>query len=122
MGAFATGALQSTQRPRSRQLPTRLLRTRRRGSAVATPLSASAPIGEIILYSISGTDAASFTINPQTGEISLAEGQSPDYEEPDAHYSLNVTATTQVTIGVTNVDEPGTGHNRQTRTPVRATR
>ena len=75
------------------------------GSAIDTPLNASAPNGSVS-YSLSGNDAANFNINPQTGEISLAAGISPDYETKRS-YSLTVTATTQVVIDVTNVDEPG---------------
>ena len=78
MGAVATGAFQSTE-AQEPPAPHPIAENSPAGSAVATPLSASASGGGV-LYSLSGADAASFTINPQTGEISLAEGSSPDYE------------------------------------------
>ena len=76
------------------------------GSAVGTPLNASAA-GATVSYALSGTDAASFSINPATGEVGLAPHVSPDLEAK-SKYSLNVTATADVTVRVLNVDEAGT--------------
>ena len=50
------------------------------GSAVGTPLNASAA-GATVSYALSGTDSTNFSINPETGEISIAQGISPDYEK-----------------------------------------
>ena len=76
------------------------------GTAVGTPLNASAT-GTTVSYALSGTDATSFTINPATGEVSLAPDVSPDFEAK-SQYSLTVTATADVIVQVLNVDEPGT--------------
>ena len=75
------------------------------GSAVGTPLNASAD-GTTVRYALTGPDAASFTINPATGEVSLATDVSPDFEAR-SEYSLTVTATADVTVRVLNVIEPG---------------
>ena len=77
------------------------------GSIVGTPLQAQAPAGSTVRYSLSGPDAGSFSINPDTGEISLAQGVSPDYESQPS-YRVTVTAAAYVTVQVLNVDEPGT--------------
>ena len=78
----------------------------RGGTSVGTPLQA-ATSGDPPTYSLSGPDAGSFTIDPATGEVSLAEDASPDFESKP-EYRLTVTAVSQVTIDVTNVNEPGT--------------
>ena len=76
------------------------------GTAVGTPLNASAT-GGTVSYALSGPDAANFTINPVTSEVSLAPDVSPDFEaKPE--YSLSVTASADITVQVLNVDEPGT--------------
>ena len=76
------------------------------GTAVGTPLNASAT-GGTVSYGLSGPDAANFTINPATGEVSLAQDVSPDFEAKP-QYSLTVTAIADLTVQVLNVDEPGT--------------
>ena len=76
------------------------------GTAVGTPLNASAT-GGTVSYALSRPDAANFTINPHTGEVSLAPDVSPDFESK-SEYSLTVTATADITVQVLNVDEPGT--------------
>ena len=75
------------------------------GSPVGTPMQATAA-GSTVRYALSGPDAASFTIDPNTGEISLAEGTSPDFEAR-AEYELTVTAGADVTVQVVNVNELG---------------
>ena len=55
------------------------------GSQVGTPLQAQAPAGSPVRYSLSGPDAGSFTIDPDTGEINLAQGVSPDFESQAAY-------------------------------------
>ncbi len=66
-----------------------------------------------ITYSLAGTDAASFTIDADTGQIALADGVVLDYETKNA-YSLQVvatdsqreTASKSVTIALRDVKEP----------------
>jgi len=62
-------------------------------------------------YSLSGTDASAFTINEQTGEVSLTA--NPDFEAQN-QYSFDVTATDAagnsssaktVTLNVTDLDD-----------------
>ena len=69
--------------------------------------------GDPVTYSLTGTDAASFTIDADTGQIALADGKVLDYETKDA-YSLQVvatdsqraTASKSVTIALRDVNEP----------------
>ena len=83
------------------------------GGSVGAPVEASGGTGTLT-YSLSGNDAASFTINTGTGQILLAEGASLDYESEKTTYRLVVTATGQpgetasvdVVLYVENVDEP----------------
>ena len=83
------------------------------GGSVGAPVIASGGTGTLT-YSLSGTDAASFTINTGTGQILLAQGASFDYESEKTTYRLVVTATGQpgetasadVVIYVENVNEP----------------
>ena len=77
------------------------------GSTAGSPLQAQAPAGSAVRYSLSGPDAGSFTMNPDTGEISLAQGVSPDFEGQPS-YRVTVTAAADLTVNVLNVDEPGT--------------
>jgi hypothetical protein len=77
-------------------------------TAIATDSSA-------ITYSISGTDASAFSINPTSGVVTF--NTAPDYETKNS-YSLSVTATdssnntqTQnVTVNITDVDESQTAY------------
>ena len=77
------------------------------GFIVGSPLQAQAPAGSAVRYSLAGPDAGSFTINPDTGEINLAQGVSPDFENQPS-YRVTVTATADLAVTVLNVDEPGT--------------
>ena len=73
--------------------------------------------GDALSYSLSGTDAALFTIDPNTGVVSFME--APDFEAPgdaggDNVYDIVVTASDgtnsndqTVAITVTNVNEVG---------------
>ena len=68
--------------------------------------------GDTLIYALGGTDAGSFYIDPETGQLKTLAAL--DYETK-ATYSVMVTATDPdsasdmitVTITVTNVDEPG---------------
>ena len=72
------------------------------GTSLGTPLETAAPA----TYSLSGADAALFNIDPDTGEITLAQGASPDFESR-TEYSVTVTASAALTVQVTNLDEAG---------------
>ena len=74
--------------------------------------------GDALTYGLSGTDAALFTIDPNTGVVSF--NNTPDFEAPgdnggDNVYDITVTASDganstdrTVAITVTDVDESGT--------------
>ena len=78
--------------------------------------SATDPESNPLSYSLSGTDAANFAINPSSGAISFTT--VPDYENPVDTDANNVYALTlevsdsthstsqALTITVTNIDEP----------------
>ena len=80
---------------------------------VGSPVAAEDEDGDTLAYSISGTDAASFDINVDTGQISVADGTALDYESTTS-YSVTVEATdpdgdsdsVDVAIMVNDVDEP----------------
>ena len=82
------------------------------GKAVGAAVTASGGTGSLT-YSLSGTDASSFTINTGTGQISVAQGTSIDYESGKTTYRVVVTATDEasqtasadVVISVDNVNE-----------------
>ena len=85
-------------------------------SSVYTAAATDADSGDILSYSISGTDSALFAIDPSSG--ALAFQQAPDFEAPsdsnqDNTYELNITASDgsnqgsqALTITVSNVNEP----------------
>ena len=83
--------------------------------SVGAPFSASDQDGDTFTYSFSGADAASFTFDPATGQISTKAGVTYDFETKPA-YSVTVTATDDgdpvasssipVTVNLTNVNEP----------------
>ena len=73
------------------------------GTSAGTPMTATVASGTVE-YALSGPDADNFTIDPNTGEVKLAAGTSVDYEQKDS-YSITVTATADVTVGVENVAE-----------------
>ncbi len=88
------------------------------GAAVTTTDTES----DTLTYSLSGTDASSFTIDSATGQIKVGSGTTLDYESSTTSYSVTVgvsdlkdsdgTADTVVddtitiTISVTDVNEP----------------
>ena len=79
---------------------------------IGDPVMGTDADGDTLTYTLVGTDAASFDINPATGQ--LMTKAALDYETK-ATYSVMVTATDPdsasdmiaVTITVTNVDEMG---------------
>ena len=83
------------------------------GANVGTPVTASDPDRDTLTYSVTGTDAGSFTINSGTGQITVGAGTTLDYETK-ASYMVTVGVTDgseddsiDVTITVTNVVELG---------------
>ena len=83
------------------------------GENIGSSVAANDPNGDALTYALGGTDAASFDIDSATGQLSTKAAL--DYETK-ASYSVTVTATDpddetatiEVTINVTNVDEMGT--------------
>ena len=85
------------------------------GEDIGNPVAASDANGDALTYALSGTDTASFAIDPDTGQLMTLA--SLNYETK-ATYSVTVTASDSgglsgsidVTITVTDVDdEMGTG-------------
>ena len=84
------------------------------GANVGARVTASDPDRDTLTYTLTGTDASSFTINSR-GQIMVGAGTTLDYETK-ASYSVRVTATdpdsesasASVTVMVINVDEDGT--------------
>ena len=84
------------------------------GANVGSAVRASDADGDRLTYSLTGTDAGSFTINGSTGQIMVGAGTTLDYETK-ASYMVTVAATDpdsdsdsiMVTIMVTNVNEMG---------------
>ena len=82
------------------------------GASVGAPVRATDADGDTLTYSLTGTDAASFTIN-STGQIMVGTGTMLDFEDKPS-YTVTVTATdgsasdtVSVTVTVSNVDEDG---------------
>ena len=108
------------------------------GTAVGAAVTADDPdTGDTLTYSLSGTDASSFTIDSGTGQISVAAGTALDYEaakntytvvvnasdgkDSDGNADTVVDATITVNISVTNVNEGPPPAVTFTLTEVRAT-
>ena len=101
--AITTAAAASgTPQPLSASLP----ENSPAGASLGTPMETTAPAGTVS-YSLSGTDADIFNINPESGEITLAQNAaSPDFETR-ASYSVTITAAANLAVSVENIDEPG---------------
>ncbi len=84
-------------------------------SAEGTDLGDPVTASNADSYALSGTDAASFSINEATGQIKVGTGTVLDFETEDS-YMVTVIATDaagsseslDVTISINNVEEPGT--------------
>ena len=84
------------------------------GEDIGNPVAANDANGDALTYALSGTDATSFDIDPDTGQLMTLA--TLDYETK-ASYAVTVTATDgdnasdsiDVDITVTDVDEAGTG-------------
>ena len=83
------------------------------GTAVGTPITATDPdAGDTLRYSLSGTGAGQFTVSA-AGQITVAAGANLDRETTPVYLltltvtdSGGLTATTQVSITIRNVNEP----------------
>ena len=88
------------------------------GVKVGTPVTAESPNGGPMTYTLSGEDAALFTIDASTGQISVRDGTELDYESDKRSYTLWVTATdtsgvsSTVTVVVQIADVELTGIGR----------
>lgn len=82
------------------------------GAAVGDPVAAEDANGDVLTYTLAGDDAASFSIDSATGQISVGANIALDFEAQSS-YSVSVTATDPeglsdtigVAITVNNVDE-----------------
>ena len=63
------------------------------GVKVGTPVTAESRNGGPLTYTLSGEDAALFTIDARTGQVSVRDGAELDYESDKRTYTLWVTAT-----------------------------
>ena len=83
------------------------------GQNVGAPVTATDPEDSTLIYTLEGTDAASFTIVESSGQLKTKTGVTYNHET-EASYSVAVKAddgnggtdTIDVTINVTDVDEP----------------
>ena len=89
---------------------------------VGAPVTATDPDGDALVYSLSGDDADDFTVDPETGQISVDDVKLLDYEGKDTyHVTVHVTdnkdhagnkggasidASIDVTIRVVDAPEP----------------
>ena len=94
------------------------------GAPVGSGLTATDPDGDILTYSLSGTDASSFVIDGSTGQITVGSGTTLDYESGPRRYTVVVSVRDgrdaygnddtaidthiEVNVDVNNVDEAGT--------------
>ena len=68
----------------------------RPGDAVGEPVSATHPDELVIAYTLSGTDAASFAVDEETGQIRVKEGVDLTIGRT---YTINLTATDSAGFG-----------------------
>ena len=81
------------------------------GTDFDTPVSATDE--ETLFYSLEGTDAASFDIDPGTGQLKTRAGVDLDHETQSTYVvtvraddGMGLSATIAVTVNVTDVEEP----------------
>ena len=95
------------------------------GVAIGAPVTATDPdTGDTPAYTLGGTDANFFDIDPSTGQL---QTQAALDHETKSGYTVTVTAsdgaltaTVDVTVTVTNIDEAGTVTLSTDRPPARA--
>ena len=110
---LATGEVNSAPRFLDRSPERSVNENAAADAPVGDPVAAEDEDGDALTYSMSGTDADSFDIDENTGQISVAEGTALDYKTKTG-YSVTVEATdpdgasdsVDVAIMVNDVDEP----------------
>ncbi len=95
----------------------------RSGANIGAPVAAEDPERDRLTYTLTGTDAAAFTIVVTTGQIRVAPGTTLDFETKSSYSvtvevhdgldgtgmtSISIDDTQSVTITVENLEEPGT--------------
>ena len=85
------------------------------GTNVGEPVTATDLDGDTLTYTLGGADAADFEIDSASGQITVGPDTSLDFET-QSMYVLAVTATVDVIINVTDVDEPDVSGPSATRT------
>ena len=80
---------------------------------VGDAITATDPNDDTLEYSLSGSDAVSFSVGPGTGQLQTASGVSYDHEANSYYYDLLLVASdgaesaiVNVTVQVTDVEEP----------------
>ena len=68
----------------------------RPGDAVGNPVAATHPNDDAVTYSLSGADAALFTVDEETGQFRLAQGPTLEVGQT---YTVNLTATDSAGFG-----------------------
>ncbi|MCG9129491.1 cadherin domain-containing protein [Candidatus Poribacteria bacterium] len=83
------------------------------GVDIGSPVSATDPDQDILTYTLSGTDASSFTVDSRSGQIRT--NGALDYETK-ASYAVTLTVSDseysesiEITINITDLDETGDG-------------
>ncbi len=82
------------------------------GTNIGTPVSATDGDGDTLTYSLSGTDAASFSIISSTGQLQTIAAVALNYETKSS-YSVTITAddgngnsaSISVTVNITNLND-----------------
>ena len=116
----ATGNSQTVEPPANRApvfsdesgLPRSIAENTAAGTNVGAAIAATDPDDDTVKYSLSGTDAASFAIDEDSGQITTVAGVTYDFETKNS-YTLAVnandgnggTASIAVTVSLTNVNE-----------------
>ena len=96
--------------------PTRQLAENTGNTAFGAPVTASDPdAGDTLTYSITGPNPGGFTVHSTTAQLLSGPAENYDFEDPTKNtYTVTVTATDsqgadasiEVTVAVTDVDEP----------------
>ena len=80
---------------------------------MGTPIAATDPESDAIVYSITGDASRLFNVNARTGQITVAEGALLDYESERNTFVVTITAadpagsgeTTEISVTVTIADD-----------------
>ena len=120
-GATAQGANSQPAFPSTEKVDRSVAENTAAGANIGAPVEATDADNDALTYTLGGVDAASFAIVPSTGQLqTLAalnfEGKNSykvtvsasDRKDATGNADTAIDATIDVTISVTNVDEPGT--------------